>query len=239
LCGNAHRQRHRLDPDFLDAGRHGCGLGDLAARTPARTYAGRPRRGPAWRAAVCRRLRHRVAAGAVVACRGPAVPGDGADLRRLPGVERGVASCFRLAAVHLPVLLPADRGADRLVVAGRTPRPVDPDRRRDHGGRRGRGQYAAAGPAGYAAGRNLQADLILRRRHCMYQLYIANKNYSSWSLRPWLLLSELSVAFDERLVTFAQGDGSSWAGFREFSPNGKVPCLHDGDAVVWDSLAIA
>lgn len=73
----------------------------------------------------------------------------------------------------------------------------------------------------------------------MYQLYIANKNYSSWSLRPWLLLSELGIAFEERLVTFAQGDGASWQAFRAFSPTGKVPCLHDDDRVVWDSLAIA
>ncbi|MEO8778449.1 MAG: glutathione S-transferase [Rhodanobacter sp.] len=73
----------------------------------------------------------------------------------------------------------------------------------------------------------------------MYQIYIANKNYSSWSLRPWLLLSELGIAFDERLVSFAQGAGASWPEFRTFSPSGKVPCLHDGDTVVWDSLAIS
>ena len=73
----------------------------------------------------------------------------------------------------------------------------------------------------------------------MYQLHIANKNYSSWSLRPWLLLSELGIPFAEQLVTFAQGNGASWRAFRAFSPNGKVPCLHDGDTVVWDSLAIA
>ena len=73
----------------------------------------------------------------------------------------------------------------------------------------------------------------------MYKLYIANKNYSSWSLRPWLLLSELGIDFDECLMTFAQGNGASWQAFRAFSPNGKVPCLHDGDSVVWDSLAIA
>ena len=73
----------------------------------------------------------------------------------------------------------------------------------------------------------------------MYRIYIANKNYSSWSLRPWLLLSELGIAFDERLVSFAQGIGASWPEFRTFSPSGKVPCLHDGDTVVWDSLAIA
>jgi glutathione S-transferase len=73
----------------------------------------------------------------------------------------------------------------------------------------------------------------------MYQLHIANKNYSSWSLRPWLLLSELGIPFEERQVTFAQGDGASWQAFRAFSPSGKVPCLRDGDMVVWDSLAIA
>lgn len=72
----------------------------------------------------------------------------------------------------------------------------------------------------------------------MYELYIANKNYSSWSLRPWVLLSELGMPFHERLVSFAAGTGSSWSAFRAFSPTGKVPCLRDGDSVVWDSLAI-
>jgi glutathione S-transferase len=68
-------------------------------------------------------------------------------------------------------------------------------------------------------------------------LYIANKNYSSWSLRPWVLMSELGIPFEEKLVPF--GHGSNWNAFRHFSPSGRVPCLHDGDAVVWDSLAIA
>lgn len=68
------------------------------------------------------------------------------------------------------------------------------------------------------------------------QLYIANKNYSSWSLRPWLLLSELGIPFEERLVPF--GEGSSWGEFRRFSPTGLVPCLVDGELTVWDSLAI-
>ena len=71
----------------------------------------------------------------------------------------------------------------------------------------------------------------------MLELYIANKNYSSWSLRPWLLMVERDIAFQEHLV--ALQDGSSWDAFRVFSPNGKVPCLRDGDTVVWDSLAIA
>lgn len=73
----------------------------------------------------------------------------------------------------------------------------------------------------------------------MYTLYIANKNYSSWSLRPWVLLSELGIPFKEHRVTFLPGGtGASWHSFRQFSPVGTVPCLHDGDTQVWDSLAI-
>ncbi|HTP40278.1 MAG TPA: glutathione S-transferase N-terminal domain-containing protein, partial [Steroidobacteraceae bacterium] len=71
----------------------------------------------------------------------------------------------------------------------------------------------------------------------VYTLYIGNKNYSSWSLRPWVLMQESGIAFSERLVPFASD--SNWQQFREFSPSGKVPCLTDGDATVWDSLAIA
>jgi glutathione S-transferase len=70
----------------------------------------------------------------------------------------------------------------------------------------------------------------------MYELYIANKNYSSWSLRPWVLMRELEIAFREHLVPF--GQEASWHNYRKISPSGKVPCLIDGDTVVWDSLAI-
>ena len=70
----------------------------------------------------------------------------------------------------------------------------------------------------------------------MYTLYIGNKNYSSWSLRPWLLMTELGIDFDEQLVPF--DDGGSWEKFRGFSPTGQVPCLHDGDRVIWESLGI-
>ena len=73
----------------------------------------------------------------------------------------------------------------------------------------------------------------------MYTLYIANRNYSSWSLRPWVLLSELGIEFEEKLTPFQRGTSSSWTAFRNFSPTGKVPCLHDGDITVWDSLSIA
>ncbi|MGC6327991.1 glutathione S-transferase family protein [Rhizorhabdus sp. FW153] len=67
----------------------------------------------------------------------------------------------------------------------------------------------------------------------MYKLFIGNKNYSSWSLRPWILMRQLGIAFEEILVPF--GDGA----FDAFSPTGKVPCLMDGTLVIWDSLAIA
>lgn len=70
----------------------------------------------------------------------------------------------------------------------------------------------------------------------MYTLYITNKNYSSWSLRPWVLMRALSIPFRERLIPLPEG--SAWDTFRAFSPNGRVPCLHDGTRAVWDSLAI-
>jgi glutathione S-transferase len=66
----------------------------------------------------------------------------------------------------------------------------------------------------------------------MYDLYIANKNYSSWSLRPWVLMRELGIPFDEKLMPFGNG------AFQAFSPTGKVPCLVDAAITVWDSLAI-
>ncbi len=70
----------------------------------------------------------------------------------------------------------------------------------------------------------------------MYRLYIGNKNYSSWSLRPWVLLRELKIPFEEHLLRF--GDAAAWDRFRAVSPSGKVPFLVDGPTTVWDSLAI-
>lgn len=70
----------------------------------------------------------------------------------------------------------------------------------------------------------------------MYTLHIGNKNYSSWSLRPWVLMAELGIPFREQLHVFGPGFKAKASGG---SPSGKVPCLHDGDCVVWDSLAIA
>lgn len=68
------------------------------------------------------------------------------------------------------------------------------------------------------------------------RLLIGNKNYSSWSLRPWLALTQLGIPFqEERIALFVPG-------YKErilaVSPAGKVPALIDGDVTVWDSLAI-
>jgi glutathione S-transferase len=72
----------------------------------------------------------------------------------------------------------------------------------------------------------------------MYNLYIANKNYSSWSLRPWVLLSELGIEFVEHMNFFKGGYGKNTE-FLKFSPTGLVPCLAEHSVTVWDSLAIA
>ena len=71
----------------------------------------------------------------------------------------------------------------------------------------------------------------------MPTLAIANKLYSSWSLRPWLLLKQAGIAFDEVLIPLGQPDTRER--ILKHSPAGRVPVLTDGDVVVWDSLAIA
>lgn len=74
----------------------------------------------------------------------------------------------------------------------------------------------------------------------MFDLYIANKNYSSWSLRPWVLMKALEIPFNEHVMPFEGGFGESYATFTRFSPSGLVPCLVDveSEVAVWDSLAI-
>ncbi len=69
-----------------------------------------------------------------------------------------------------------------------------------------------------------------------YTLITANRNYSSWSLRPWLLMRALDIAFEDRIEPFLQPD--NYAAFRAFSPSGQVPVLLDGTRTVWDSLGI-
>lgn len=67
-------------------------------------------------------------------------------------------------------------------------------------------------------------------------LVIGNKNYSSWSLRPWLALTQAGVAFEEKRIALDQPQTK--AEILRHSPSGKVPCVIDGPLVVWDSLAI-
>ncbi|MFT7471818.1 MAG: glutathione S-transferase [Kiritimatiellia bacterium] len=68
------------------------------------------------------------------------------------------------------------------------------------------------------------------------QLVIGNKNYSSWSLRPWLLLRHFDVPFEEiSIALFTQGYQQELA---QYSPTLRVPVLKDGDSTIWDSLAI-
>jgi glutathione S-transferase len=68
-------------------------------------------------------------------------------------------------------------------------------------------------------------------------LVIGNKNYSSWSMRPWLALKANDIAFDEVLIPLYTGDADKKR-LLGFTQSGKVPALIDGDVTVWDSLAI-
>lgn len=71
----------------------------------------------------------------------------------------------------------------------------------------------------------------------MLTLYIGNQNYSSWSLRPWLLLKHFAIPFSTVKVSLT-GQGVSER-HKAYSASGLVPCLHDSPLQVWDSLAIA
>ncbi|MDB5654153.1 MAG: glutathione S-transferase-like protein [Tardiphaga sp.] len=68
-------------------------------------------------------------------------------------------------------------------------------------------------------------------------LVIGNKNYSSWSMRPWVALKGCGIAFDEVMIPLYTG-AEDKARILAFTPSGKVPALVDGDVTVWDSLAI-
>jgi len=75
----------------------------------------------------------------------------------------------------------------------------------------------------------------------MLKLYIGNKNYSSWSMRPWVLMRQAGIAFEEVMVRFDSFDAGSdfKRALQGLNPVGKVPVLVDGDLVIWDTLAIA
>ncbi|RZI97637.1 MAG: glutathione S-transferase, partial [Haliea sp.] len=77
----------------------------------------------------------------------------------------------------------------------------------------------------------------------MLKLYIANKNYSSWSMRPWVLLKQAGIPFEEVMVRFGDDPFNATSGFKQavlaVSPGGRVPVLVDGGFAIWDTLAIA
>ena len=67
-------------------------------------------------------------------------------------------------------------------------------------------------------------------------LYVGNKNYSSWSFRPWIAMEAARVLFTDKVIPFDFAAGNPE--FRKISPTGRVPVLHDGAVRVWESLAI-
>jgi glutathione S-transferase len=69
------------------------------------------------------------------------------------------------------------------------------------------------------------------------KLVIGNKNYSSWSMRPWLALRAANIPFEEVLIPLYTGDADKQR-ILSFTRSGKVPVLVDGDVTVWDSLAV-
>ena len=72
------------------------------------------------------------------------------------------------------------------------------------------------------------------------QLYIGNKNYSSWSLRPWLLMTHAGIPFEEKKVRLGWEDDSPFKKtMLSLAPSGRVPLLIDDGFPIWDSLAIA
>jgi glutathione S-transferase len=77
----------------------------------------------------------------------------------------------------------------------------------------------------------------------MLKLYIANKNYSSWSMRPWVLLKQTGIAFEETMVRFGTDTFADDSAFKQsilaVNPSGRVPVLLDDGFAVWDTLAIA
>ena len=68
------------------------------------------------------------------------------------------------------------------------------------------------------------------------KLILANKAYSSWSLRPWILLAQLKIPFEEVVIPMDQPD--TRANMLKYAPTGKCPSLQDGKIAVWESLAI-
>lgn len=77
---------------------------------------------------------------------------------------------------------------------------------------------------------------LLQNGTTLMHLIIANKLYSSWSMRPWLVMRAVGLDFEETVIPLRQPDSAERIG--QYSPSGKVPVLIDGDVKVWESLAI-
>jgi glutathione S-transferase len=83
-----------------------------------------------------------------------------------------------------------------------------------------------------------QDDSLNRILFDMLKLVIGNKNYSSWSMRPWLALRANDIPFEEIFIPLYTNDKADKERILSFSHSGKVPALIDGDVTIWDSLAI-
>ncbi len=70
------------------------------------------------------------------------------------------------------------------------------------------------------------------------ELLIGTRRWSSWSMRPWLVLKKSGAEFTETLIPLRQENNQTYAAIRPHSRSGMVPALRDGDLLVWDSLAI-
>ena len=70
------------------------------------------------------------------------------------------------------------------------------------------------------------------------ELVVGTKKWSTWSLRPWLVVKRSGLPFRETLVELREENGVSEAAIRAHSPSGLVPVLKDGDLTIWDSLAV-
>jgi glutathione S-transferase len=82
---------------------------------------------------------------------------------------------------------------------------------------------------------------IPHKEAAMLTLYIGNKNYSSWSMRPWVLMKQAGIAFQEQMVRFEafEGDSAFKRTVLKVSPAGRVPVLVDDGFAIWDTMAIA
>lgn len=69
-------------------------------------------------------------------------------------------------------------------------------------------------------------------------IFLGNKNYSSWSFRPWIAMRATGIAFTETVVPFSENPEGNAEKFHEFSPSMLVPVLKDGDLSIWETLAI-